>query len=140
VLHVERRKYCMVHDSATGLKLMLNMSTLFLLIRLFPRIFSLCGPPSLLSNAYLGSFVGEGGLKWLGNEADHSPPSIAEVKKMSIYTYTPPYVTFTIFSSISVFALVHILSQMNPIHALSLHFLQFQLNIILPSTPSSFQM
>jgi hypothetical protein len=32
------------------------------------------------------------GLKWQGREADHSPPTSAEVKKMWIYTSTPPYV------------------------------------------------
>jgi hypothetical protein len=31
-------------------------------------------------------------LKRPGSEADHSPPASAEVKKMWIYTSTPPYV------------------------------------------------
>jgi hypothetical protein len=37
-------------------------------------------------------------IKWVpvvkrqGREADHSPPTSAEVKKMWIYTSTPPYV------------------------------------------------
>jgi hypothetical protein len=31
------------------------------------------------------------GVKRPGREADHSPPASAEVKKMWIYTYTPPY-------------------------------------------------
>jgi hypothetical protein len=31
------------------------------------------------------------GLKRLGRESDHSPPTSAEVKKMWIYTSTPPY-------------------------------------------------
>jgi hypothetical protein len=31
------------------------------------------------------------GVKWPGREADHSPPTIAEIKKMWIYTSTPPY-------------------------------------------------
>jgi hypothetical protein len=31
------------------------------------------------------------GLKRPGREADHSPPASAEVKKMWIYTSTPPY-------------------------------------------------
>jgi hypothetical protein len=30
------------------------------------------------------------GVKWLGYEADHSPPSSAEVKNAWIYTSTPP--------------------------------------------------
>jgi hypothetical protein len=28
--------------------------------------------------------------RWQGREADHSPPTSAEVKKMWIYTSTPP--------------------------------------------------
>jgi hypothetical protein len=36
-----------------------------------------------------GSFPG---VKLQGREADHSPPTSAEVKKMCIYTSTPPYV------------------------------------------------
>jgi hypothetical protein len=31
------------------------------------------------------------GVKRQGREADHSPPTSAEVKKISIYTSTPPY-------------------------------------------------
>jgi hypothetical protein len=31
------------------------------------------------------------GIKRQGHEADHSPPASAEVKKMWIYTSTPPY-------------------------------------------------
>jgi hypothetical protein len=31
------------------------------------------------------------GVKLLGHEADHSPPNSAEVKKIWIYTSTPPY-------------------------------------------------
>jgi hypothetical protein len=31
------------------------------------------------------------GVKWLEREADHSPPTSAEVKKTWIYTATPPY-------------------------------------------------
>jgi hypothetical protein len=31
------------------------------------------------------------GIKRPGREANHSPPAIAEVKKMWIYTSTPPY-------------------------------------------------
>jgi hypothetical protein len=36
-----------------------------------------------------GSFPG--GVKRPGHEADPSPPTSAEVKKMWIYTFTPPY-------------------------------------------------
>jgi hypothetical protein len=32
------------------------------------------------------------GVKLQGREADHSPPTSAEVKKMWIYTFTPLYV------------------------------------------------
>jgi hypothetical protein len=38
---------------------------------------------------FIGSFPG---VKRQGREADHSPPTSAEVKKMWIYTFTPPYV------------------------------------------------
>jgi hypothetical protein len=31
------------------------------------------------------------GVKWLGREADHSPPASAEIKEMWIYSLTPPY-------------------------------------------------
>jgi hypothetical protein len=47
------------------------------------------GPPNLLSNGYRGLFLL--GVKQRGREADHSPPASAEVKKMWIYTSTPPY-------------------------------------------------
>jgi hypothetical protein len=30
-------------------------------------------------------------VKWPGREADHTPPSSAEVKKIWIYASTPPY-------------------------------------------------
>jgi hypothetical protein len=46
------------------------------------------GPHSLLSSGYRGSFPG---LKRQGREADHSPPTSAEIKKMWIYTSTFPY-------------------------------------------------
>jgi hypothetical protein len=58
-----------------------------------PRIFSsprrpdwLWGPPNLLSTGALSP-----GVKRLGREADHSPPTNTEVKKMWIYTTTPAY-------------------------------------------------
>jgi hypothetical protein len=38
--------------------------------------------------------MGTGG-SFLGGEADHSTPAIAEVKKMWIYTSTPPYAFMT---------------------------------------------
>jgi hypothetical protein len=41
------------------------------------RLDQLCGPPSLLSNGYWGSFPG--GKARPGRDADHSPPSSAEV-------------------------------------------------------------
>jgi hypothetical protein len=59
------------------------------------RIFSslrcpdrLWDPRSLLSNGYQGLFPRG---KAAGSEADHSPPASAKVKKMWIYTSTPPY-------------------------------------------------
>jgi hypothetical protein len=54
--------------------------------RAYPR--RLWGPPSLLFNGYRGSLPG---VKRQGREADHSPPTSVEVKKMWIYTPTPPY-------------------------------------------------
>jgi hypothetical protein len=40
----------------------------------------------------MGTGSSSPGLKRQGREADHSPPTSAEVKKMWIYTSTPPYV------------------------------------------------
>jgi hypothetical protein len=45
------------------------------------------GPPSLLSSGTRGFFPG---VKQLGNEANQSPPSRAEVKNAWNYTSTPP--------------------------------------------------
>jgi hypothetical protein len=60
------------------------------------RIFSsprrpdrLWGPSNLLYNEYRGFFLW--GVKRPGSEADHYPPASAEVKKIWIYTSTPPY-------------------------------------------------
>jgi hypothetical protein len=50
----------------------------------------LLGPPNLLSNGYRGRAFYPG-VKRPGCEADHSPPTSAEVKKMWIYTSTTPY-------------------------------------------------
>jgi hypothetical protein len=59
------------------------------------RIFSsprrpdrLWGPSTLLSNGYRDLSPG---INWPRHEADPTPPSSAEVKKMWIYTSTPPY-------------------------------------------------
>jgi hypothetical protein len=47
----------------------------------------LWGPFRLLSNGYNGAL--SPGVKRPGSEADHSPPTSAEVKKMWVYTSTP---------------------------------------------------
>jgi hypothetical protein len=49
----------------------------------------LWGPTNLLSNGHGGAL--SPAVKRLGSEADHSPPASVEVKKMWIYTSTPPY-------------------------------------------------
>jgi hypothetical protein len=66
------------------------------LVLVWSRIFSsprrldrLWGPPNLLSNGYRG--VLSPGVKLPGREADHSTLTSADVKKMWIYTSTPPY-------------------------------------------------
>jgi hypothetical protein len=46
------------------------------------------GPPSLVSYRYRGLLPG---VKRPGREDNHSPPTSAEVKKMWIYTSTPPH-------------------------------------------------
>jgi hypothetical protein len=48
----------------------------------------LWGQPNLLYNGYQGLFPG---VKRPGREADHYPLTSVEVKKMWIYTSTPPY-------------------------------------------------
>jgi hypothetical protein len=47
-------------------------------------------PLSLISNGYRRPFLP--GVKRQGCEADHSPPTSVEVKKMWIYTSNPPHV------------------------------------------------
>jgi hypothetical protein len=51
------------------------------------------GPPSLLFNGHQGYLPS--GVKRPGREADHSPPSSAEVKNAWSYTSTPTYVLTT---------------------------------------------
>jgi hypothetical protein len=47
-----------------------------------------CGSPSLLISGYMSPFSG---VKWVGHEADDSPPSSAKVKNEWNYTYMPPW-------------------------------------------------
>jgi hypothetical protein len=49
----------------------------------------LWGTTNLLSSGYRGIFLP--GVKLPGREADQSPPTSTEVKKMWIYTSTPSY-------------------------------------------------
>jgi hypothetical protein len=58
------------------------------------RIFSILSTPTLRSTQPPIQGVTEGlslGVIWPEREADHSLPDSAEVKKMWIYTSTPPY-------------------------------------------------
>jgi hypothetical protein len=51
----------------------------------------LCGPHNLLPNGYRGlPPPGGGGVKRPGREADHSPPTSAEVKKIWIWYISSP--------------------------------------------------
>jgi hypothetical protein len=66
-------------------------------VPLGPRIFTsprhpdrFWGPPSLLSKRVPAAIFP--GIKRSSREADHWPPTSAEVKKTWIYTFTPPYV------------------------------------------------
>jgi hypothetical protein len=49
------------------------------------------GSEAHLASCPTGTGVLSPGVKRQGREADHSPPASAEVKKMWIYTSTPPY-------------------------------------------------
>jgi hypothetical protein len=53
------------------------------------RIFSMSSRPTLGPTQPPIRWVP--GLKRPGHEADHSPPTTAEIKKTLIYTYTSPY-------------------------------------------------
>jgi hypothetical protein len=60
------------------------------------RIFSsphrpdqLWGPPNLLSNGYSGGGALSPGVKRPGHEADHSPPTSAEVENLDLYNHSP---------------------------------------------------
>jgi hypothetical protein len=55
------------------------------------RIFSSTQCPDLPSLLTTGTGALSPGVKRPGHEADHSPPTSAEVKKTRIYTATPPY-------------------------------------------------
>jgi hypothetical protein len=47
----------------------------------------LFGTPSLIFSGYPGSTKG---VKWLGHDVNHSPPSSPEVKNEWSYTFAPP--------------------------------------------------
>jgi hypothetical protein len=55
-----------------------------------PRPDRLWGPPSLISYGYEGAF--SSGTMQPEREADHLPPSSAEVKNGRSYTFTPSYI------------------------------------------------
>jgi hypothetical protein len=56
-------------------------------------IFTYTYIPGVHQTSYkMGTRASFPGVKWQGREADHSPPTSAEVKKMWIYTSTNPYV------------------------------------------------
>jgi hypothetical protein len=67
------------------------------------RIFSCPRRPDQLWDHPASYPVGTGvifhGIKRLGREADHSSPASAEVKKMWIYTSTPPYAFTSLHTS-----------------------------------------
>jgi hypothetical protein len=71
-----------LNDRGVGVRVPVEGSRMFSSLLRPDRLW---GPPSLLSNGYQGLFL----RGW--READHSPPASAEVKKMCIYTFTPPY-------------------------------------------------
>jgi hypothetical protein len=70
---------------------MLNCAETKFLLVLLPHVVQTC------SGAHQASYplhtAGYSpGIKRLGREADHSPPTVDVVKKMWIYTFTPRYV------------------------------------------------
>jgi hypothetical protein len=86
------------------------------------RPYQRCGSPSPLFNAYVGSFAG---IKRPGRQADHSPPSSAEVKNEWSYTASPPTCfhgvdrdsfTFTLPVSVLCEYLLSIMSQYTKVH------------------------
>jgi hypothetical protein len=60
--------------------------------RLGARFFSSPRRPDRLCVAHPASYPKVPGVNWPGREADHSPPTSAEVKNTWSYTFTPPYV------------------------------------------------
>jgi hypothetical protein len=81
-------------DSAVGIETDYGMDDRGVRDPVGSRIFLMLSRPALGPTQPHIQWVPEAfssGVKRHGREADHSPPTSAEVKKMWIYTSTPPY-------------------------------------------------
>jgi hypothetical protein len=87
----------MSRDSAVGIEIGDGLNDLGVGVRVPVRAsFSLLHVVQIGSGAHPASYLMVAGalspeVKRLGREADHSPPTSAEVKNTWIYTSTPPY-------------------------------------------------